>query len=53
MESYPDNIGTDTSDPRSPLYIAPPECDECGGDLLSSCDEEGFLINFYCEDCDE
>jgi hypothetical protein len=51
--NYPDNIGTDTSDPRSPLYYAP-ECDECGGELSldSDCDEDGVFVTTYCKECD-
>ena len=55
MNNYPDNIGSDSTDPRSPFYIEPPTCDECG-EVLSvdaDCDEYGMYTITYCEVCDE
>jgi len=54
--NYPDNIGSATStDPRSPFYVEPPVCDECGGELSfdSDCDEDGVFVISYCGECDE
>ena len=54
--NYPDNIGSATSnDTRSPFYVEPPVCDECGGELSfdSDCDEDGVFVISYCGECDE
>lgn len=53
--NYPDNIGGDTSDPRSPFYIEPPECDECGQELSIDvdCDEDGPYTVTHCKNCDD
>ena len=55
MDNYPDNIGGDSTDPRSPFYIEPPTCDECGGELSfdSDCDEYGIFVISYCKECDD
>jgi|TARA_R110001592_G_scaffold134338_2_gene350048 hypothetical protein len=53
--NYPDNIGCDTSDPRSPFYTEPPECDECGEELSIDvdCDEDGPYTVTHCKNCDD
>ena len=57
MNNYPDDIRSYDSDPRSPFYVEPPTCDECGGELsfdsVSYCDEDGIFVISYCEECDE
>ena len=55
MSNYPDNIGGDSTDTRSPFYVEPPECDECGGELSfdSDCDEYGIFVISYCKECDD
>jgi len=54
MSNYPAGCENTTDDPRSPFYIEPPECDECGGGLIVDvdCDEEGFHNVTHCEVCD-
>ena len=54
MSNYPAGCENTTDDPRSPFYVDPPECDECGGGLIVDvdCDEEGFHNVTHCEVCD-
>lgn len=55
MNNYPDDIRSYDSDPRSPFYIEPPTCDECGEELSvdADCDEDGMYTITYCENCDD
>ena len=59
MDNYPDGLDKNSTDPRSPFYSEPPECDECGCplDVDVDCDEEGYYEiltcrNDECEECE-
>lgn len=53
--NLPDNIGNDTSDPRSPLYEPTLECGKCGFTLILTKEYDPDLGQFYvayCKKCD-
>ena len=57
MDNYPDDIRDYDGDPRSPFYVEPPMCDECGHLLSVDADSDGETQWSYtfCEnpDCTE
>ncbi|URC15422.1 hypothetical protein JLT2_54 [Paraglaciecola Antarctic JLT virus 2] len=54
MSNYPDDIRDFDNDPRSPFYIDPPVCEECGVELDCDvdCDDEGYYPIYTCSNYD-
>lgn len=56
-DNYPDDIRNYDHDPRSPFYVPPPECSECGEelDVDVDADENGYFSKETClnEECPE
>jgi len=54
IDNYPLGTRAYDSDPRSPFYEDPSECDECGGelDVDVDCDEDGYYETVSCRVCD-
>ena len=42
LDNYPDDIRSYDNNPSSPLFVEPPECDECGE---LSVEEDFYLSN--------
>jgi hypothetical protein len=53
--NYPVGLPTDATDPRSPFYTQPPECEDCGEELTLDydCDEDGIFTTATCLECNK
>ena len=53
MSNYPEGISATINDPRSPLYIEAPECEECNSylEVHEDADEDGAYKYTLCPEC--